>query len=457
MAAQPRQAETIVASSRAGEWEKRWLVRVIRRNVRGGMPAGRERRRLLASVAEELDQLKQQTSGRRTVLPGDQADFKGRSHHLKLLRESLTYPDDVNPWNTWRRRSDDIPDLRGVNLSGTDPNRLDLSDARMSGARLNDCNLNGASFVNADLRRANFWRSDLTNANLNHAKLQGSWLHESNLTLANLESAELGDAFLDACNLNLARLQGADLRGMYMWGCSYWGIKLDGGKKQSGIRIGQSDFDWINQAIEAPPPGKAFAPPEFAVTIDDLRVADFVWQISEYPERVSHMISAAASRLVLLLGRFRGQQKQILDGVLTMGLGRLGYVAMVFDFEPPRGRDLIESVSMLAGLSRFVIADLTNAQSTPLESQVLIPTLAVPFIPIIRAGGSPFSMFSALEYKYPWVRPLIEYRSGRHLETLLRSQIVPQAEQTARELDRKKMDSALKAASARSSATTCSC
>ena len=46
---------------------------------------------------------------------------------------------------------------------------------------------------------------------------------------------------------------------------------------------------------------------------------------------------------------------------------------MVFNFDKPKTKDLTETVRLLANLSRFVIVDITNPRSTPLELQATVP------------------------------------------------------------------------------------
>jgi hypothetical protein len=221
-----------------------------------------------------------------------------------------------------------------------------------------------------------------------------------------------------------------------MWGCSFWGVTLDESTRQSGIRI-SSNFDWIEFVMSKKPRNRALAE-FFDITIDDLRMADFMWQIKDYPERVADMINAATSKLVLLLGRFTGRQRQILDDVLVPALTQRGYIPMVFDFKPPNSRDVIETVAILAGLSHFVIADLTDPRSTPLESQLCAPMLAIPFFPIIRRGDRVFSMFADLQRKYPWVQPPRTYRGKSDLRALLTKEIIPTAEREAQVWGRRK-------------------
>lgn len=63
----------------------------------------------------------------------------------------------------------------------------------------------------------------------------------------------------------------------------------------------------------------------------------------------------------------------------------------------------VDNVVMTARLARFVIADITDPKSIPLELQAIIPDLAVPVQPLLLEGASEFSMFRDLRRKYHWV------------------------------------------------------
>jgi hypothetical protein len=58
----------------------------------------------------------------------------------------------------------------------------------------------------------------------------------------------------------------------------------------------------------------------------------------------------------------------------------------VFNFERPEKSDFTETVRTLAGLCRFIIADITSPRSTPLELQATVPEYMITFIPIIEDG-----------------------------------------------------------------------
>ena len=51
--------------------------------------------------------------------------------------------------------------------------------------------------------------------------------------------------------------------------------------------------------------------------------------------------------------------------------------AMVFNFDKPEAKDFTETVRLLAGLSKFVIFDITNFRSAPLELQATVPDYMV--------------------------------------------------------------------------------
>jgi hypothetical protein len=73
-----------------------------------------------------------------------------------------------------------------------------------------------------------------------------------------------------------------------------------------------------------------------------------------------------------------------------------GFLPIIFDFEGSTSRDFTETIQNLAGLSLFVIVDITNPKSTPLELQAVVPDYKIPFVTIIENGQEPFSMFKDL-------------------------------------------------------------
>jgi hypothetical protein len=91
----------------------------------------------------------------------------------------------------------------------------------------------------------------------------------------------------------------------------------------------------------------------------------------------------------LILGRFT-ERKDVLEAI-KKEVSRLDLLPIVFDFERPTDRDLTETIMTLAGLSRFIVADITAPKSVPLESHATVPNYMVPFVPLIQDGEKPFS------------------------------------------------------------------
>ena len=90
---------------------------------------------------------------------------------------------------------------------------------------------------------------------------------------------------------------------------------------------------------------------------------------------------------------------------------------------------------LLTGLSKFVIADITNPKSSPLELQATVPEIMVPFQPIIAQGEEPFAMLQDLWIKHrDWVFEPIEYSSVDRLVETMDAEIIGPAETRSDEL-----------------------
>ncbi len=127
-------------------------------------------------------------------------------------------------------------------------------------------------------------------------------------------------------------------------------------------------------------------------------------------KKIRDVIGTISKKVVLILGRFSPERKQILNAIHRK-LRQFGYVPVMFDFEKVTSRDFTETIKILAGLSKFVIADITNPKNAPLELQATIPDYKIPFLPIIQKGETPFAMFTDLQLKFPWVLNIMEYNS----------------------------------------------
>jgi hypothetical protein len=295
-------------------------------------------------------------------------------------------------------------DLRGANLDG-----ITLGYADLRGIRFDGCSLRGAWLKGAVLRRASFAGADLSDAGdgrgparLLECDLQGADFTGANLSGVDCSHADMGAAILERTDLTGASIEGASLVGSAIQGAILKGTKV----------YGVSAWDLrgepaVEQDLLITPFGKE------TVTVDQLRVAQFIYLLLDNP-KIRGVIDTVTAKAVLLLGRFTDERKAVLEE-LRKALRLSGLVPILFDFDQPGHRDLTETIQVLAGMARFVIADLTDAKSVPQELSQIVPSLpSVPVQPIILAGGAEYSMFEHWT-RYPWVLPGVIYTTPMEL------------------------------------------
>jgi hypothetical protein len=339
----------------------------------------------------------------------------------RLLRQS------VEVWNAWRAKKPSVDiDLSGANLDRAYLWQANLSGANFEGAYLFQTNLSGANLSGANLSRAhlsgaylwqaNLTRANLSGANLHAANLSGADLSDVNLIGANLIAANLSEANLTRANLTRANLSGAllvqtnlveaTLTDCLIYGISAWNTELSAGTIQHGLII--------------------TSPDEPAVTVDDLEVAQFVYLLL-HNEKIRRIIDTVGRKGVLLLGRFTEGRIEVLER-LREELRKRDYVPIVSNFDKPETKDFTETVRLLAGLSKFVIADLSSPKSVPYELGTIVSQTMIPFQPIIEAGETPFAMLEDLRRKYKWVLKTRSYSSLDRLIETMDDKIIKHAE-----------------------------
>jgi uncharacterized protein YjbI with pentapeptide repeats len=408
----------------------------------------------------------------------------GATDHLEQVGLLL---DDVAKWNTWRAEH---PELRYVGIAGAKLRRADLAGANLRGAILRDAdlyradlegadlsladlreanlalaNLEGAKFdlaeCRANLFEANLRRADLRSANFNGATLRGAkfdgaifgqtsfhgadlenamlegtdltglslsnanlrraklarakltkaYLNESNLHLTDFREADLCGATLYSASLIETNFTGANLTGARIYGISAWNLKTDGARQENLVIT----------------PGD-----EPQVTVDEIAMAQFIYLLLN-DSNLRHVIDTITSKVVLILGRFTEQRKAVLDG-LRRALKKRDYTPVVFDFQKPAARDLTETIATLAGMARFVIADVTDAKSIPQELMAIVPHFpSVPVVPIILVSQREYGMFEHFR-RYPWVLPLRSYEENEEVDSIAEAAI--EAAEATRPVDR---------------------
>ena len=358
---------------------------------------------------------------------------RGTSHHRVARRRGGPARADLHGTDLRRAK------LWSADLSGANLIEANLTKADLSGAKLTETNLSGARLWDADLSwvnprpaqlrddvgsdypvAANLYHADLSGANLYDATLIGSNLRWANLRGANLTEADLRgvdfyQANLEEANLIHANLESAllvytdlgkaNLSGCRIFGISAWGLNLEGATQRDLIITSRS---------------------EPLIELDNLEVAQFVYLLLNNA-KIREVIDAITSKVVLILGRFTAERKAVLDAIRRELRGR-GYLPVLFDFEKPASRDLTETISTLAHMARFVIADITDTKSIPQELQRIVPDLpSVPVQPLLLASQREYGMFEHFQH-YPWVLAPVLYEDLAKLLAEIDVQVIAPAE-----------------------------
>jgi uncharacterized protein YjbI with pentapeptide repeats len=351
--------------------------------------------------------------------------------HIALLKKG------VDAWNTWRGENPDVrPDLSGASLPEIKLPKVNLSGARLDGinfywAYLREAQLSRATISKADLRIIDLSRANLQGADLRSARLDGAYLRDANLSRADLRQASLLGVNFNRANLNRSKLEGANLRnailvgadltqavlnGSRVYGASIWDVKTSGVKQRNLVITREN---------------------ESSITVDNLKLAQFIHLMLNNAE-IREVIDTVTSKAVLILGRFTAERKAVLDA-LRKELRKRDRLPILFDFEAPARQNLTETITLLARMARFIIADLTDPSSIPQELQAIIPSVRVPIQPLLLEGSSRYSIFKDFNPRdYHWVLPVYRYKGPKQLLATLKEKVIAPAEGKAKALEQRR-------------------
>jgi len=150
-------------------------------------------------------------------------------------------------------------------------------------------------------------------------------------------------------------------------------------------------------------------------------------------KEIRGVIDTITSKLVLILGRFTPERKVLLDAVREE-LRCHDYLPVMFDFTKPGSRSYTETITTLARMARFIIADLTDATEVRLELAKIVPDLSsVPVQPLVLASSTEYVTFADFRH-YHWVLEPFRYKGLDHAIASLTEMILAPAEAKVREL-----------------------
>ena len=346
------------------------------------------------------------------------ADLRGTNFHHKSLRGADCRGADFHNAQLFNANLHNIC-LAGANLGGVVLGSANLTDADLTEARAYEVDLSHGFLDRSILQQADFRGARLGGARLTDANLNATDLSGADLTRATLERADLRGANLQRARLVETNLSQADLSGCMVYGASAWNIRTDGAIQA--------------ELVVTPLHGLPDVAEEPKVTVDNIEVAQFIYLMLANP-KLRDVLDTIARKAVLILGRFTPERKSILESIRE-ALRLRGYVPILFDFDGPASRDLTETVSTLAHLARFVIADLSDARSLPQELSTIIPILpSVPVQPIVVESQRPYAMYEHW-VRYPWVLPPVTYSDQSELLAWFDTKVIAPAEARAEEMN----------------------
>lgn len=225
--------------------------------------------------------------------------------------------------------------------------------------------------------------------------------------LAESVAKSLRGAALRGANLRFTKLletdfRKTDLTGSLIFGAATWKLKLEGARHQ----------DLVITEFNEPP-----------ITVDDIEIAQFIYLMLNN-QKIRNVIDTVTSKSVLILGRFTKKRKVVLDA-LREELRKRNYLPILFDFKVPVRQNFTETITLLARMARFIIADLTDPSSIAQELQAIIPSVRVPVQPVLLKGSSLYSMFKDFDPRdFHWVLPVYEYEKPKQLLATLAENVI---------------------------------
>lgn len=319
----------------------------------------------------------------------------------------------ISNWNEWRIKNPDIrPDLSGLSfydifdksndiyyIPSLDNANFDRCNLR--NAQMRDCEFINCTFIDAELHMSDccyayFYECKFINTRMRLSRIGSTTYNNCILNNCDLSYSSAEETEFDECIIEGTKFQnvsfvkthfsGSRIARCNVYGISSWDLDLSN-STQEDIYIMEDEEDLLS--------------------VGDIELAQFLYMMIEN-RKLRRIIDTVTSKVVLILGRFTPKRKMILDKVKVLVRNK-GLIPILFDFDGPDSRDVTETVKVLANMSKFVIADLTDAKSIPQELSIIIPTTpSLQVYPIILESEREYCMYSFFE-KYPWVMEMKKY------------------------------------------------
>jgi hypothetical protein len=177
---------------------------------------------------------------------------------------------------------------------------------------------------------------------------------------------------------------------------------------------------------------------QVTITVDNIKVAQFIYLLLSNQE-IRDVIDTITSKAVLILGRFTEERKAILHAIRDeLRKPDHNYLPIVFDFQPSAYQSTIETIKTLAGMARFVIADLTDARSVLQELQAIVPGLpSVAVRLLIKKSEHEYGMLDFIRRYKSVVEDTYQYENLEEVIASIKENVIGPAEAKVKELRQK--------------------
>jgi uncharacterized protein YjbI with pentapeptide repeats len=290
-------------------------------------------------------------------------------------------------------------DFFNANLYGATIKSTNFSQSKFQSSDLSKVKGGRNSFANTELVNTKFEEaylpfSDFSGANLSNANFTNSFLSNCIFYQVNFSNAIISNSFLQRCVIVEGNVSGCVIINCFIYGLSAWGLK-GVFKEQSGLVITPK-----NRGAQ--------------ITVDNLDMAQFIFLLLDN-KNIRNVIDTVTSKTVLILGRFTPERKEVLD-TLRIELSKYNYVPVLFDFENSANQTLLETVITLAGMARFIIADITIATMVREELRTIIEKYpSKPIKPILLETEKSYVTFPEILNSFKSVLSIYSYKDKQDI------------------------------------------
>lgn len=301
-------------------------------------------------------------------------------------------------WNEWRNENPQIePDLSNEFIyphfarkeKGRPLHKGDVTSSdpeipfNFSQTNFHKSSFESAIFPMANMTNCYLYEADMSGAGFPGANFSGSKIRKAYCRGTDFSNATFIDCVLNNSSFIGVNFSGAKIEGCNVYGVSAWEIILDDKTIQKELFLHRDNFS--RKDILGIDDSLSF--------VDDIALAQFLYFIAQ-ENGFGKSLKQLNQRTVLLLGKFKEGGLELLQTVGDI-LRKWNYIPIIFDFEPSSHTNLIENVVTMAGLSKFVLANLEGS-SVPAELAKVTSNFKTPVIAWINEDKKElvYAMFS---------------------------------------------------------------